>query len=163
MNKDELPVEEEDKDSIEELEEIIEDSTVPLSQYEKIKDDHLRLAADFDNYKKRVEKEKENLSSISLAYFVNALFPLIDNFEMAMTQDEISKEIETFNSLLQSILENLQLEPVGTIGEHFNPSIHEAVEHTGEGEVQIVDAVLRKGYMFKGNLIRPAMVKVKSE
>lgn len=163
MSKEELPVEEEDKDSIEELEEIIEDSTVPLSQYEKIKDDHLRLAADFDNYKKRVEKEKENLSSISLAYFVNALFPLIDNFEMAMTQDEISKEIETFNSLLQSILENLQLEQVGTIGEHFNPSIHEAVEHTGEGEVQIVDAVLRKGYMFQGNLIRPAMVKVKSE
>ena len=163
MSKEELPVEEEDKDSIEELEETIEDSTVPLSQYEKIKDDHLRLAADFDNYKKRVEKEKENLSSISLAYFVNALFPLIDNFEMAMTQDEISKEIETFNSLLQSILENLQLEQVGTIGEHFNPSIHEAVEHTGEGEVQIVDAVLRKGYMFQGNLIRPAMVKVKSE
>ena len=158
-----MDLEEEDKDSIEELEEIIEDSTVPLSQYEKIKDDHLRLAADFDNYKKRVEKEKENLSSISLAYFVNALFPLIDNFEMAMTQDEISKEIETFNSLLQSILENLQLEQVGTIGEHFNPSIHEAVEHTGEGEVQIVDAVLRKGYMFQGNLIRPAMVKVKSE
>ena len=163
MSKEELPVEEEDKDSIEELEEIIEDSTVPLSQYEKIKDDHLRLAADFENYKKRVEKEKENLSSISLAYFVNALFPLIDNFEMAMTQDEISKEIETFNSLLQSILENLQLEQVGTIGEHFNPSIHEAVEHTGEGEVQIVDTVLRKGYMFQGNLIRPAMVKVKSE
>ena len=163
MSKEERPVEEEDKDSIEELEEIIEDSTVPLSQYEKIKDDHLRLAADFDNYKKRVEKEKENLSSISLAYFVNALFPLIDNFEMAMTQDEISKEIETFNSLLQSILENLQLEQVGTIGEHFNPSIHEAVEHTGEGEVQIVDTVLRKGYMFQGNLIRPAMVKVKSE
>ncbi len=163
MSKEELPVEEEDKDSIEELEEIIEDSTVPLSQYEKIKDDHLRLAADFDNYKKRVEKEKENLSSISLAYFVNALFPLIDNFEMAMTQDEISKEIETFNNLLQSILENLQLEQVGTIGEHFNPSIHEAVEHTGEGEVQIVDSVLRKGYMFQGNLIRPAMVKVKSE
>ena len=52
---------------------------------------------------------------------------------------------------------------MGTIGEHFNPSIHEAVEHTGEGEKQIVDAVLRKGYMFQGNLIRPAMVKVKSE
>ena len=59
MNKEELPVEEEDKNSIEELEEIIEESSVPLSQYEKIKDDHLRLAADFDNYKKRVEKEKE--------------------------------------------------------------------------------------------------------
>ena len=80
-----------------------------------------------------------------------------------MSQDEISKETEAFNSLLQSILENLQLEEVGTVGENFDPSIHEAVEHTGEGDLQLVDAVLRKGYMFQGNLIRPSMVKVKSE
>ena len=163
MSKEELPVEEVDSDSTEGVEEIPEEPNVPLSQYEKIKDDHLRLAADFDNYKKRAEKEKENISSVTLAYFINALFPLIDNFEMAMSQDEISKETEAFNSLLQSILENLQLEEVGTVGESFDPSIHEAVEHTGEGDLQVVDAVLRKGYMFQGNLIRPSMVKVKSE
>ena len=52
---------------------------------------------------------------------------------------------------------------MGTVGESFDPSIHEAVEHTGEGDLQVVDAVLRKGYMFQGNLIRPSMVKVKSE
>ena len=163
MSKEELPVEEVDSDSAEGVEETVDESSVSLSQYEKIKDDHLRLAADFDNYKKRAEKEKENISSVTLAYFINALFPLIDNFEMAMSQDEISKETEAFNSLLQSILENLQLEEVGTVGESFDPSIHEAVEHTGEGDVQVVDSVLRKGYMFQGNLIRPAMVKVKSE
>ena len=163
MSKEELPVEEVDSDSTEGVEETPEEPSVPLSQYEKVKDDHLRLAADFDNYKKRAEKEKENISSVTLAYFINALFPLIDNFEMAMSQDEISKETEAFNSLLQSILENLQLEEVGTVGESFDPSIHEAVEHTGEGDLQVVDAVLRKGYMFQGNLIRPSMVKVKSE
>nr|AGQ19072.1 molecular chaperone GrpE (heat shock protein) [Candidatus Actinomarina minuta] len=163
MSKEELPVEEVDSDSTEGVEETPEEPSVPLSQYEKIKDDHLRLAADFDNYKKRAEKEKENISSVTLAYFINTLFPLIDNFEMAMSQDEISKETEAFNSLLQSILENLQLEEVGTVGESFDPSIHEAVEHTGEGDLQVVDAVLRKGYMFQGNLIRPSMVKVKSE
>mgnify|MGYP003322107563 FL=1 len=163
MSKEELPVEDADSDSTEGVEETPEEPSVPLSQYEKIKDDHLRLAADFDNYKKRAEKEKENISSVTLAYFINALFPLIDNFEMAMSQDEISKETEAFNSLLQSILENLQLEEVGTVGESFDPSIHEAVEHTGEGDLQVVDAVLRKGYMFQGNLIRPSMVKVKSE
>ena len=163
MSKEELPVEEVDSDSTEGVEETPEETSVPLSQYENIKDDHLRLAADFDHYKKRAEKEKENISSVTLAYFINALFPLIDNFEMAMSQDEISKETEAFNSLLQSILENLQLEEVGTVGESFDPSIHEAVEHTGEGDLQVVDAVLRKGYMFQGNLIRPSMVKVKSE
>ena len=145
------------------VEEVIEETSVPLSQYEKIKDDYLRLAAEFDNYKKRTEKEKENIGAASVAYFINSLFPLIDNFEMAMSQEEVSKELETFNNLLTSVLEGLQVEEIGTIGENFDPSIHEAVEHSGEGDSQIVETILRKGYLFQGNLIRPAMVKVKSE
>ena len=144
-------------------EEVIEETHIPLSQYEKIKDDYLRLAADFDNFKKRTEKEKENISTASIAYFVNSLFPLIDNFEMALNQEKVSKEVETFNNLLKSVLEGLQVEEIGTVGEDFDPSIHEAVEHSGEGETQKVEIILRKGYLFQGNLIRPAMVKVKSE
>jgi molecular chaperone GrpE len=144
-------------------EEVIEETSVPLSQYEKIKDDYLRLAAEFDNYKKRTEKEKESIGAASVAYFINSLFPLIDNFEMAMSQEKVSKELETFNNLLTSVLEAMQVEEIGTIGEHFDPSIHEAVEHSGEGESQIVETILRKGYLFQGKLIRPAMVKVKSE
>ena len=143
--------------------EVIEETHIPLSQYEKIKDDYLRLAADFDNFKKRTEKEKENMSTASIAYFVNSLFPLIDNFEMALNQEKVSKEVETFNNLLKSVLEGLQVEEIGTVGEDFDPSIHEAVEHSGEGETQKVEIILRKGYLFQGNLIRPAMVKVKSE
>jgi molecular chaperone GrpE len=144
-------------------EEVIEETSVPLSQYEKIKDDYLRLAAEFDNYKKRTEKEKESIGAASVAYFINSLFPLIDNFEMAMSQEKVSKELETFNNLLTSVLEAMQVEEVGTIGENFDPSIHEAVEHSGEGDTQIIETILRKGYLFQGNLIRPAMVKVKSE
>lgn len=140
-----------------------DESSVPLSQYEKIKDDYLRLAADFDNYKKRSEKEKESIGTASMAYFVESLFPLVDNFEIALSQDEVNKEIETFSSLLTSLLESLQVEEVGSVGDDFDPNIHEAVEHSGEGDTQKVEAVLRKGYLFQGNLIRPAMVKVKSE
>ena len=77
--------------------------------------------------------------------------------------DEVNKEIETFSSLLTSLLESLQVEEVGSVGDDFDPNIHEAVEHSGEGDTQKVEAVLRKGYLFQGNLIRPAMVKVKSE
>ena len=109
------------------------------------------------------EKEKESIGAASVAYFINSLFPLIDNFEMAMSQEEVSKELETFNNLLTSVLEGLQVEEIGTIGENFDPSIHEAVEHSGEGDSQIVETILRKGYLFQGNLIRPAMVIVKSE
>ena len=166
MNKkEESLIEEVDNtsDDSSDTEEIIEETSVPLSQYEKIKDDYLRLAAEFDNFKKRTEKEKESIGTASVAYFVNTLFPLIDNFEMAMKQEEVSKELETFNNLLNSVLESLQVEEIGTIGENFDPSIHEAVEHSGEGDTQIVETILRKGYLFQGNLIRPAMVKVKSE
>ena len=162
MNKEESTIDEFDEDSVEDNTES-DESSVPLSQFEKIKDDYLRLAADFDNYKKRTEKEKESIGAASIAYFVSSLFPLIDNFEMAMTQEKIPKEVETFNNLLESVLESLQVTGVGEIGEDFDPSLHEAVEHTGEGESQKIQAVLRKGYLFQGNLIRPAMVKVKSE
>ena len=162
MNKEESTVDEFDEDSVEDNTEF-DESSVPLSEFEKIKDDYLRLAADFDNFKKRTEKEKESIEAASVAYFVSSLFPLIDNFEMAMTQEKIPKEVETFNNLLESVLESLQVTGVGEIGEDFDPSLHEAVEHTGEGESQKIQAVLRKGYLFQGNLIRPAMVKVKSE
>ena len=158
-------IEEVDNTSEESLKEkdVNEETSVPLSQYEKIKDDYLRLAAEFDNFKKRTEKEKESISTASVAYFVNSLFPLIDNFDMAMNQEEVSEELETFNNLLTSVLEGLQVEEIGTIGENFDPSMHEAVEHSGEGETQVVETILRKGYLFQGKLIRPAMVKVKSE
>ena len=162
MNKEESTEDEFGENSIEDNTES-DESSVPLSEFEKIKDDYLRLAADFDNYKKRSEKEKESIGAASIAYFVSSLFPLIDNFEMAMTQEKISKEVETFNSLLESVLESLQVTGVGKVGEEFDPSLHEAVEHSGEGEAQKIEAVLRKGYLFQGNLIRPAMVKVKSE
>jgi molecular chaperone GrpE len=166
MSKEEESLNEEVDNTSEESseeEEVIEETSVPLSQYEKIKDDYLRLAAEFDNFKKRTEKEKESMGAASVAYFVNSLFPLIDNFEMAMNQEEVSEELETFSNLLASVLEGLQVEEIGTIGENFDPSMHEAVEHSGDGDTQVVETVLRKGYLFQGKLIRPAMVKVKSE
>jgi len=166
MNKEQTSEEELDNDSSEKIienEKIDEEDKIPLSEHEKIKDEYLRLAADFENYKKRSEKEKESIGTASMAYFVESLFPLVDNFEMALSQDEVSKEIETFSGLLTSVLESLQVQEVGSVGDDFDPKIHEAVEHAGEGDTQKVQAVLRKGYLFQGNLIRPAMVKVISE
>ena len=164
MNKEESS-DDLDNHSSEEIDESkkIEEDNISLSEYEKIKEDYLRLAAGYDNYKKRSEKEKESIGTASMAYFVESLFPLVDNFEIALSQDEVNKEIETFSSLLTSLLESLQVEEVGSVGDDFDPNIHEAVEHSGEGDTQKVEAVLRKGYLFQGNLIRPAMVKVKSE
>ena len=77
MNKEESTVDEFSEDSVEDNSESNE-SSVPLSQFEKIKDDYLRLAADFDNYKKRIEKEKERIGAASIANFVSSLFPFIN-------------------------------------------------------------------------------------
>ena len=98
-----------------------------------------------------------------IAYFVESLFPLIDNFEIALSQDNVNEEIKTLGNMLSTVLNSLQIEEIGAHGEDFDPNIHEAVEHSGNGDSQKVESVLRKGYLFQGNLIRPAMVKVKSE
>lgn len=140
-----------------------DESSVPLSQYEKIKDDYLRLAADFDNFKKRTEKDKENQLVGSLSIILAGLFPLIDNFEIAMSQEEAPKELEALYKLVLTFLENLNITEVPGVGEEFDPSYHEAIEHSGEGDSQIVGEVLRKGYKLEDRLIRPAMVKVQSE
>ena len=170
MSKDNLSNESDEEILEEASEDIIEENgtdeenpSVPLDQYEKIKDDYLRLAADFDNFKKRSEKERENITKASVSYFINGLMPLLDNFEIATSQDETPKEVETLNSLLVKVLNDMQIEHIGTDGEDFDPSLHEAVEHSGEGDKQVVESVLRKGYKFQDSLIRPAMVKVKSE
>ena len=155
-NKDEVS-------SSEELKQNQETNTVTLDEYEKIKDDYLRLAADFENFKKRNEKEKESASFNFVALFVNSLFPLIDNFEIAIKQDNNPKEIESLYKTLQDFLDNLNIVEVPGVGEAFDPNFHEAVEHSGDGDTQTIEEVLRKGYTLEDKLLRPAMVRVKSE
>tara|TARA_Y100000766_G_scaffold94322_1_gene80515 strand:+ start:2318 stop:2791 length:474 start_codon:yes stop_codon:yes gene_type:complete len=149
--------------SSEELKQNQDTPTVTLTEYEKIKDDYLRLAADFENFKKRNEKEKESASFNFIALFVNSLFPLIDNFEIAIKQDDSAKEIESLYKILQEFMGNLNIVEVPGVGEEFDPNYHEAVEHSGDGDTQTIEEVLRKGYTLEDKLLRPAMVRVKSE
>ena len=149
--------------SSEELKQNQETNTVTLDEYEKIKDDYLRLAADFENFKKRNEKEKESASFNFVALFVNSLFPLIDNFEIAIKQDNNPKEIESLYKTLQDFVDNRNIVEVPGVGEAFDPNFHEAVEHSGDGDTQTIEEVLRKGYTLEDKLLRPAMVRVKSE
>ena len=149
--------------SSEELKQNQDTPTVTLSEYEKIKDDYLRLAADFENFKKRNEKEKESASFNFIALFVNSLFPLIDNFEIAIKQNNSAKEIESLYKILQEFMGNLNIVEVPGVGEEFDPNYHEAVEHSGDGDTQTIEEVLRKGYTLEDKLLRPAMVRVKSE
>ena len=140
-----------------------ESHSVPLDQYEKIKDDYLRLAADFDNFKKRNEKEKAMSVVSSLSMIISSLLPLIDNFEIAMNQEDTPTEIEALYKMAQAFLDTFNVKEVPGVGELFDPTFHEAVEQSGDGQKEVVGEVLRKGYEIDGRLLRPAMVKVHSE
>ena len=154
----------EDLDKPEETpEETPEENTVSLEQYEKIKDDYLRLAADFDNFKKRAEKEKSMSLVTSLSMIISSLLPLIDNFEIAVNREDSPDEIDALYKMAQAFLDTFNVKEVPGVGEPFNPSFHEAVEKSGEGAEEMVGEVHRKGYEIDGRLLRPAMVKVHSE
>ena len=154
----------EDLDKPEETpEETPEENTVSLEQYEKMKDDYLRLAADFDNYKKRTEKEKSMSVVTSLSMIISSLLPLIDNFEIAINRKDSPDEIDALYKMAQVFLDTFNVKEVPGVGEPFNPAFHEAVEKSGDGVKELVGEVHRKGYEINGRLLRPAMVKVHSE
>ena len=154
----------EDLESPEETpEETPEENTVSLQEYEKMKDDYLRLAADFDNYKKRAEKEKSMSVVTSLSMIISSLLPLIDNFEIAINRKDSPDEIDALYKMAQAFLDTFNVKEVPGVGEPFNPAFHEAVEKSGDGVKELVGEVHRKGYEIDGRLLRPAMVKVHSE
>lgn len=126
------------------------------------------LKADFENYKKRMMKEQANFAQMANEGLIVKVLPVLDNFERALYLSEELKEHQNifkgFEMIYGELLEVLEKEGVKevSISGEFNPSIHEAVmqvDEKGFSENQVVD-VLRKGYMYKDRLIRPAMVKV---
>jgi molecular chaperone GrpE len=127
---------------------------------------YLRLAADFQNYRKRVEKEKGDIYAYANEKIVVELLDVIDNFERAL---EHSSENESFaegmNMIFKQfrgVLERSGVEEMCAIGEQFDPNFHHAVltENSAEHESGTVTQVLQKGYLLNKKVIRPAMVKV---
>ena len=126
----------------------------------------IRTAAEFDNYKKRTEREKSSVAEYAKASVIKNLLPIIDNIERAGKSDKDSpdyiKGIEMIIKQFGELTATLNIEEIGAKGEKFNPNYHEAVMHIEDeqfGENEIAD-VLQKGYKFGDTVIRPAMVKV---
>ena len=126
---------------------------------------YLRLMADFQNYKKRVEKEKKDLYAYANENIMSELLTVMDNFERALEHDadENFKEgIEMIFKQLQDALEKSGLAEIPALGEDFDPNVHNAVmaEETEDYESGKVSGVMQKGYTLNGKVIRPSMVKV---
>ena len=131
----------------------------------KQKDDkYLRMAAEYDNFRRRSREEKAAVYADALADTVNELLPIIDNLERAALYDDGEKVKEGLMITAKSVtaaLENLGVETVGAVGETFDPNLHNAVFHVEDeslGEGEIVE-VFQKGYKKGNKIIRFAMVK----
>lgn len=161
--------------NLEDVENASEDITVAdlMKDNEKLKQEnekyyeHLqRTAAEFDNYKKRMQKEKDATYNLAVGDVVVKFIDVLDNLEkavMAETTDTKMKEgIELIKKEVIDILTNLNVEKISTINEEFNPEIHEAVMHIEDekyGEKQIIEE-FRSGYKMGTRILRHAMVKV---
>lgn len=125
-----------------------------------------RRQAEFDNFRRRVERERSDLLEFAAMDSVKALLPVLDDFERALKSESSDKEysrgLELIYGRLYESLKKLGLEPIGDDVRVFNPHIHHAVEmvDTKDHPDQAVLDVYQKGYYFKGRLLRPAMVKV---
>ncbi len=137
------------------------------AQLKEKNDRILRLQADFENFRRRTAKEKEELAVVITQNMIGDLLPLLDNFERAMAVEQsdgeaFQKGVEMIYTQLREVLEKNGLEPIEAEGLPFDPTIHQAVmrAESADAEDGTVTQVLQKGYRAKGRVIRPAMVQV---
>lgn len=164
---------EEMKEKINEYSTQIEALKTQLEEKTKKCDEYLgmlqRTAAEFENYKKRTSKEKENLCSDVVGDVVSDFLPVVDNMERAISassKDEDKKSlldgIEMVMRQLKEVMKSLGVEELKSVGEQFDPLLHNAVMHIddeGFGE-NIVIEEFQKGYVIKDKVVRHSMVKV---
>ena len=129
----------------------------------------LRLRADFDNFRRRSQKEREELGDVVIQGIITDLLPLLDNFERALSA-EVS-DLDSFRTGVSMIYKQMQellvkngLEPIETEGRKFDPNFHQAVMRVQDPEKEddMIEQELQRGYMVKGRVVRPSMVQVVS-
>ena len=167
--------EENNKEINEKLEEVAEEvAEEVVEEVEKVEevdiekelnDKYLRLMAEFDNFKKRTAREKTQIYTSAVADVIEAIVPVIDNFERAVAdKDNVSYDgIVLIKRQFDEILEKIGVKVIEAVGKPLNPEVHNAVMHvedeTVEGENIIVEE-FSKGYIYKDKVIRHSTVKV---
>jgi len=140
------------------------------TELDHVRDVYLRKLAEFDNFRKRVEREREEHRLAGVAEMVRDLLPVLDNFERALQHAEddsgaFLQGVEMIAKQLRDTLEGQGVQEVNPIGQPFDPELHEAVQRVEDGQNPpgTVACVMLKGYTMGDRLIRPAMVGVAVE
>lgn len=132
----------------------------------ELRDRHLRLLADFDNFRKRAERELEERTRYVLAEPIRELLPVLDNLERALAaqgpEGDLIRGVEMIARQFLDVLRRFGVEPVPAVGAHFDPRRHEAVMRVESAEVVEPTVVeeFQRGYLLRDRLLRPALVKV---
>jgi molecular chaperone GrpE len=131
-----------------------------------LQDRLLRTAAEFDNYRKRVDRERRDLAEHTAADVVSELLPIIDNLERALAAasdtDPLRKGVELILKQMLDLLRKRGVKPIEALGADFDPNFHQAVIHEASSEHREGEVMeeLQRGYLIGDRLLRPAMVKV---
>lgn len=129
----------------------------------------LRVQADFDNFRRRTQKEKEELAKYASSKLITELLPVFDNFGRALAASDDNPEFESFSKgvgmifrQLETVLNAEGLTDMNSVGQPFNPEFHQAIMQVESDDYEegIVVEEVQKGYMLKDKVLRPAMVKV---
>ncbi len=152
------------------LEAVTADRDRLAAQVDELKDQLLRRQADFENFRRRVERERNELFEYAGMESARALLPVLDDFERALQAApkqngewvEYVRGIEIIYQRFSDAMKKLGLEPAESVGRPFDPNVHHAIEsvETDEAEDHTVLEELQRGYNFKGRLLREALVKV---
>ena len=136
----------------------------------QLKDKYLRTLAEYENFRKRSEKEKAQMFELGAKSIIEALLPVVDNFERALShvQEEekdspFVKGIEGIYKQIQKMFADCNIQEIEALGQKFDPALHNAVmtEEEGDAEEDTITQDLQKGYTYRGNVVRHSMVKVK--
>lgn len=169
---------EETAETAEAVEENLEEASEKVEEPKKDKKDEqiadltdklTRQMAEFDNFRKRTEKEKSAMYEIGAKDVIEKILPVVDNFERGLQgMSEEEKEnpfvqgMDKIYKQMMTVLEGLDVKPIEAVGQEFNPDFHNAVMHVEDEEVgeNIVVEEFLKGYTYRGNVVRYSMVKV---
>ena len=158
------------EESVESSQAVEEGSSEENPELLQLKDKYLRTLAEYENFRKRSEKEKAQMFELGAKSIIEALLPVVDNFERALShvQEEekdspFVKGIEGIYKQIQKMFADCNIQEIETLGKKFDPALHNAVmtEEEGDAEEDTITQDLQKGYTYRGNVVRHSMVKVK--
>ena len=137
-------------------------------QIEELNDRVRRQMAEFDNFRKRTEKEKAAMYEIGAKSVIEKILPVVDNFERGLAgieencEDPFMAGMQKIYKQLMTTLESMEVKPIEAVGKEFNPDFHNAVMHVEDEELgeNVVAEELMKGYMYRDSVVRHSMVAV---